>query len=321
MTGNVENGGLLRESALRSRNGDQRPPGRIRQLNMTTCITRLPNAEKQTGRYARPGSASSGFTIIELAIALFIVTLLLGSVLVPLQTQVEQRQITDTQKTLEDVKEALLGYAIATGHLPCPDRTSGGTGGANDTANDGIEDFNAGLCIGAVSGTVGPPNRQIVVGNVPWVTLGLGAQDPWGNRLRYVVDFEFASRSPAAGFTLSGSADIVVCANALCTVRLTPLPSGPNPGDAAVAVILSLGKNGYGAINAATGTQRPLPSGMDELINVTNGTASFVSRVKTGIATGACDGPGQPLCEFDDVVSWMGKYTLYNRMVASGRLP
>ena len=251
--------------------------------------------------------------MIELAIAIFIIALLLGSVLVPLQTQVEQRQITETQKALEDVKEALLGYAIATGHLPCPDRTSGGSGGVNDTANDGVEDFSAGLCIGAVSGPVGPPDRRIVAGNVPWVTLGLGAQDPWGNRLRYVVDLEFASRSPAAGFTLTGSADIVMCANALCTVRLTPVPSGSNPGDAAVAVILSLGKNGYGAINSATGTQRPLPSSMDELLNVTNGAASFVSHTIT--PAGAAVG------EFDDVVSWMGKYTLYNRMVASGRLP
>ena len=39
-----------------------------------------------------PGGAR-GFTLIELAVALFIIVLVLGSLLVPLATQVEQRQV------------------------------------------------------------------------------------------------------------------------------------------------------------------------------------------------------------------------------------
>jgi len=30
---------------------------------------------------------------------------------------------------------------------------------------------------------------------------------------------------------------------------------------------------------------------------------------------------GSTAGEFDDVVTWLGKYTLFNRMVAAGKLP
>ena len=58
-----------------------------------------------------------GFTLIEMAVAVFIITLLLGSILVPLTTQVEQRQISDTQKALEEIKEALDRIRSSHGRL------------------------------------------------------------------------------------------------------------------------------------------------------------------------------------------------------------
>jgi len=63
---------------------------------------------------------SGGFTIIEMAVAMFIIALVLGSILVPLGTQVEQRQIADTQKRLDEIKEALIGFVIANRYFPCP---------------------------------------------------------------------------------------------------------------------------------------------------------------------------------------------------------
>ena len=49
--------------------------------------------------------AEHGFSLIEVAVVLFIIVLLLGSILVPLTTQVEQKQISDTQKTLDEIRE------------------------------------------------------------------------------------------------------------------------------------------------------------------------------------------------------------------------
>ena len=64
--------------------------------------------------------ASHGFTLVELAISIFIIALLLGSILVPLATQVEQRQVSETQKKQDEIKEALIGFALANAYLPCP---------------------------------------------------------------------------------------------------------------------------------------------------------------------------------------------------------
>ena len=65
-----------------------------------------------------------GFSVIELAVAVLILTLLLGSILVPLATQVEQRKVSDTRKALDEIREALIGFAIINGRLPCPDTDS-----------------------------------------------------------------------------------------------------------------------------------------------------------------------------------------------------
>jgi len=261
---------------------------------------------------------AAGFTLVEIAIAIFIITILLGSILVPLTTQVEQRQVSETQKMMEDIKEALIGHAVAKGYLPCPDRTSGGAGTANDTANDGVEDFDpgpagTGLCLGTLSGSAVPPlagSTRRVVGNVPWVTLGLGASDPWGNHFRYAVDLEFSARSGTIGtsFSLASAADLGVCTSAACTTRLTSTTAG----DAAVAVIISHGKNGRSAINSITNTANPAATSVDELDNVS--PATFTSRTITALAPDDAN-------YFDDLVTWLGKYTLFNRMVAAGKLP
>ena len=230
-----------------------------------------------------------GFTLIELAVAMFIIVLLLGSILVPLTTQVEQRQISDTQRSLEEIKEALIGFSVANGYLPCPDITSG------TNANDGAED---------VTGT----NCTSAEGNVPWATLGVASSDAWGNRFRYRVDTDFTNRSTLFGF--SSSADLQVCTTATCSTtspEITLTQSGPN---GAPAVILSHGRNGLGAINANTSIPNPAPTSANELEN-TNNDNRFVNRV-ANTASGS---------EFDDIVTWLSRYALLNRMVTAGKLP
>lgn len=255
-------------------------------------------------RRARPGVlAASGFTLVELAVAIFIIALLLGSILVPLQTQVEQKQISDTGKTLNDIQDALLGYVIAFGNLPCPDKTSGAATGPNDTPNDGVEDFSAsGKCAALYIG------NTIAAGNLPWQTLGVANAnaDVWGNRFRYVVRAEYAQRSPLSTFSLSTTvANIKVCQVSGCGGTSTLTSS-------AVAGVLSYGKNGYGAINSITGATNPLPTSADEIVNTTN-DRFLVSRTMSPVGSGAG--------EFDDIVIWLPQYLLFNRMVTAGKLP
>ncbi len=61
-----------------------------------------------------------GFTLIELAIVLFVVALLLGGMLLPLAAQQDIRNYGDTQKILVEARDALLGFAVANDRLPCP---------------------------------------------------------------------------------------------------------------------------------------------------------------------------------------------------------
>jgi len=259
-----------------------------------------------------------GFTLVELAVVIVIIALVIGSILVPLGTQVEQRRIAEAQKQLEEIKEALVGYALAqtAPFLPCPDRANGATttglNGVINSANDGIED---------VATTGACEDRE---GNLPWATLGIASADPWGNRYRYRPSAEFAQRPPAASFglaTQSGAAPngVVVCATAACTSLLTvTLPSANAP----VAVILSHGPNGFGAVNAETAVpsvtplMRENPVSNDEIEN-----ASGFGPAAAGVFVSRAPSPRDAAAgEFDDIVTWLSPHTLRNRMVAAGRL-
>lgn len=102
-----------------------------------------------------------GFSLIEVAVVLFILVLLLGSILVPLQTQVEQRKISDTQKSLEAIREALIGFAVLYGRLPCPDTDT-------DPAAAGY---------GEEDPSCTAPTAE---GYLPWKTLGVSPMDAFG---------------------------------------------------------------------------------------------------------------------------------------------
>lgn len=231
-----------------------------------------------------------GFTLVEMAIVLLIMGLILGSGLTVFSSQIESQRIKETQRALEEAKDALIGYAAnqTPPHLPCPDKT-GGVGAG--TANDGLEDFTpaTGICVAQE-------------GNLPWVTLGVSDVDGWSNRIHYRVTPAFSNRTPAATMTLASAGTLRVCqANGCAVVTANLVP----------AVILSYGMNGFGAVNSA-GNALPAPTSANELEN-TNLDNDFVSRSPS--ATGA------PMGEFDDIVTWLSPNILFNRMVQAGKLP
>lgn len=61
-----------------------------------------------------------GFILMELTVVLVIVALLLGGLLIPLSAQRDGEAIRGTEKYLADIRDALLGFAVANGRLPCP---------------------------------------------------------------------------------------------------------------------------------------------------------------------------------------------------------
>jgi len=244
-----------------------------------------------------------GFTLIEMAVGLLVLSLLLATLLAPISAQIDQRKISDTQNALAQIGEALTGYALSKGYLPCPDKTTGAASAPNDTGpNDGVEDFNA-------AGTACTATNN--EGNLPWTTLGIPATDAWGNFYRYRVDNNFAGH---VKFTLATAGTVTV----ICPATACP-PTGTTYTTSAPAVVMSHGKNGWGAINGSTKT--PIPAtdaSADEVQNITSANPrTFYVRISTTGGSAA----GGTVTQFDDIVVWLSTPVLMSRMVAAQKLP
>ncbi len=183
----------------------------------------------------------SGFTLIEMAIVMAIMAFLVGGLLAPLSAQRENRLRAESRQMLATGTEALYGFALTNGRLPCP-----------DTNNDGLEDN---PCAAA--------NNQINSGRLPFATLGVQGIDPWNNRLFYTVNGAFtvnfvlnqATADPGTVRVIDGD---LTAAN--CNIGTA--------ADDTPAVLWSSAKNDYTAI---------APASADELEN-TDADNCFITR-------------------------------------------
>ncbi len=257
-----------------------------------------------------------GFTLVELAVVIAIVGLLLGTFLGPLRAQIDAARIRETERLLGDVRDALIGHAIARGALPCPDVVADGIDGAAPAA-----------CTGAA-----------LEGVLPYQALGVPRADAWGRLFRYRVTEEFTNRLLTGQPPDAGRLDLTD------TGDITVLTRGDDPGTGgtaeikhqsvataltrtAPAVVFSTGPNGLGGIGAATGTALAPPDrgAADETENA-DADATFVHRIHSRGAEPCDDAdetsvPPPPSCEFDDVVTWLSAPALMGRLVEARVLP
>jgi type II secretory pathway pseudopilin PulG len=280
---------------------------------------RLEDAEVRT--------RSGGFTLTEIAIVLLIAGLLLGSVISTVSTQLDARNIRETQTRLDQVKDALTGFAQATGRLPCP---------ADGTIASGAA--NAGREVYTVT-VAGPPDTQQYVctnangfGVVPWATLGVSETDVWGGRFSYKVSPEFSDSMVQTTATWGCGATIPVptptqssfalCAQGTLTVTTRTAASKTGSGVASVpVVVISHGKNGYGAYTSGGTQYTTPPAGIDEPANATAASTTFYSRELSPQTSPCSDTAAGNFCEFDDLVAYIPVNLLIARMVSAGKLP
>jgi prepilin-type N-terminal cleavage/methylation domain-containing protein len=256
-----------------------------------------------------------GFTLAELAIVLLIVGFLLGGMLLPISKQLETRNATEVIKQLEEVKEALTGFTLANGRLPCPADPAIASG----TTGAGIERT--------------PPcaTGTLMQGIVPWATLGLRETDPWGRRLSYRVTADYADAVGAATYAgctpsptpTSASYGLCSVGDMTVTTKVSATATATTIAGSVVAVIISHGKNGYGGyLTSGTPMSDPPASHVDETTNKPTGSPTFIAREGSEASDNCSDTvAGSQFCEFDDVVIWIPYTTLLSKTVAAGKLP
>ena len=266
-------------------------------------------------RFPHPLRRSArGFTLAELAIAFLVISILLGGMLMTLSAQNQTRQIAETQRAMENARDALLGFAVRFGRLPCPAIDAGPLGGEEARRADAIKTCE--VC------AVAAPYCE---GMLPAITLGIGPTDrqgylvdAWGNRVRYAVTnwahtapptvancptdfkrcpaFTYANTIASLGMTnapaFSGAPMLKICENSACTGAVFFAP----------AVIWSPGRShlASGAVSA------------DELENLGVTAGTFIMHQERE--------PGHPLGQFDDLVIWLSPSVLYSRLVSAGAL-
>lgn len=267
-----------------------------------------------------------GFTLVELAVVLFIVGILMLGVMSTLSSQAEQRNFEETRRRLEQARELLLSFAIVNGRLPCP----------ATAASAGDESPAGGNCTTAFSGWL--PARTI--GFQQTDTAGY-AIDSWGNRIRYAVSMATPYNSqtprvcrPVAATTLPVTPhftskdnmkangidcqpnDLLICksanpptaAPAFAGAAITATTCGGASNQIVttslvVAVIFSTGKNGAFATCATC---------VDEAANL-DGNATFVFHPPA--SGSAANG------EFDDQLIWITVGEFYGKLISAGVLP
>ena len=229
-----------------------------------------------------------GFSLVEMAVVLVIVGLLLGSVMVPLSVHVEQRQYNETQQQINDVREALYGFAMVNGRLPRP----------ATTAIDGVE--NPAPCA----------NDAACTGFIPWTTLGVKKTDAWNKIIRYSVTPAY----PNAAFTLTTSGNKRVQTRDAAGNASFLIGSAGGCFPCAPAVVFSHGRNNWGTREDGTPLADSSATNLDEDVNAaTPTTNNFFARLPSTNPAGGG--------EFDDILVWISPFILINRMVSAGRLP
>jgi prepilin-type N-terminal cleavage/methylation domain-containing protein len=255
-----------------------------------------------------PRRHQAGFSLLELAIVLLIVGLMLGGLIMPLSARLDQQKIEATRQQLDQIRQALVGYALARDALPCP---------ATPASN------------GQAAATATGCTRQH--GFVPAATLGLpGARngdqlllDAWGSPIRYSVTSSDANGNGNWDFVRPGEIRAVTLANLAPSLDVCTTAAGSSATacsgaattltSTAPVVLVSLGKDWATGASADQlenlgATVGGGPSGVNYPVA---GDEVFVNRTLAGQAGN----------EFDDIVTWVSPAALYGELVSAGRLP
>lgn len=266
---------------------------------------------------------AAGFTLTELAIVVFIVGLLLGGVVLTIEAQTTARSVADTEARLNLARDALVGFAIQNGRLPCPATLASAGREALAVAPAGtptLTDQEYGEC-------------QVADGLLPALDLGLVPTDAQGfmvdawstddaglNRIRYAVTtvqtpaiegrvrFAYTGRDALKKSWFNVAPDMFVCSAAPAVPGSVTCDA--NAGFRTAAVVYSLGRNAATAVSLGKAAFEASGASADEKENFNQYVRIFVAHEPRPAGAN----------EFDDIVVAVPPAILINRMVSAGRL-
>lgn len=260
----------------------------------------------------------SGFTLVEMAVVVFLIGILATLGITALNTQLANAAISATQSREYILKDALMNYLRVNKRLPCPATDS--TGGETRTG-----------------GTPSPCKGNF--GYIPYATLGLpksAGLDGWNNFFSYAVspqwtltyNYNNGTNTTYTTIISSGAGSgFLPGANGAFTID-NRSPTSPYPiiavttaSNLAAVVIVSHGIDGLGAFTYQ-GTQNASDAnGTDQAANTPNSTTwalptglIFYQRDYTATALGTFGA-------FDDMVVWLGANDLLTPLMKDGAIP
>lgn len=219
----------------------------------------------------------NGFSLIEVAIALIIIGLLMGNLLTPISARMNQKNIKRTEETLEQIKQALLGFAVINGRLPCaaPDKDIDSELNPIPAEDKGEE--HSEWC-----------NKE---GYLPWKDLGVGRFDAWGNLFRYRAEDEYTPQSPNLrqifGITGTGSG---------LRIRSRQIDPSTTPLNDYFYLTTTAGDSRVAAIIFSPGKNRVADDDNNDLYK------TYVSDVYVEN-------------DFDDILTWVSRNALAHRLI------
>jgi type II secretory pathway pseudopilin PulG len=252
-----------------------------------------------------------GFTLVEMAVVLAIAIILITMGLGAMNAQSTIQAYSATKRKQDLISDALRSYLRQNRRLPCPDSADP----AVPNSRNGRGDDNR--------ATVNDPTTKcnLEVGIVPYVELGLSREnviDGWDNFFTYHVTPSDLADTPCRGWTLSacwnpGNVGLLGVGERSPATSATP--NDLTAVEKAVVVLVSHGKNGFGAWTMLGSRIAAPAGGTDEAMNTATGPAArnFVTRevTETEVPT---YGP------FDDLVIYFTPNDLVSPLVKDGSL-
>jgi len=235
----------------------------------------------------------AGFSLIELAIALAIIGLILGTTLSLYQGYIRTKAENDTDFRQEIIRTAISRFVAAQGRLPCPARgnlavTNANSGAEQCTTGGGVVAYNGLRGDMDVDGTT----DRVLIGYLPYATLNITmmeAYDGWGSGFTYAVSenlTQFAKFNEGQGVIRIREYDEFGTLKTLANPRV--ITDSGQTEDSFMFVVVGHGPDRKGAYNNQG--QRPVAcSGSGRDVENCNNTNAIFVRSPRNYVSGSAD--------------------------------